>query len=211
MDLYLPSISPSGGRFPSTSWLLLCCHGEAYPRFQNEDFLLLRGCCSAATGRLIPEWIQHLSDPGRDHLFPEFQGSIIGDATAWLVSREPPDQHEVYGAVIYMLMLPPLSLDQDDAKKFVKLHGMRRVVLILARRFYSVPDLTVKDRNALGRWAYTSQGSMPNIYADEANRPNQIKVREGVLAHSRLIFAKFRSDYCSLDLHDSYSIAMAIE
>ena len=47
---------------------------------------------------------------------------------------------------------------------------------------------------------------MPNLYADEAERPNQIKVRERVLTHARTIFARYKSDYVNLDLHDSYSM-----
>ena len=81
---------------------------------------------------------------------------------------------------------------------------MRRILPILARLFSSILGLTVEDRNELGRWAYTSQGAMPNLYSDEANRPNQIKVRERVLTHARTIFAKYRSDYVNLDVHDSY-------
>jgi hypothetical protein len=47
---------------------------------------------------------------------------------------------------------------------------------------------------------------MPNLYSDEANRPRQIEVRERILTHVRPIFHKLRSDYQSLDLHNSYSI-----
>ena len=152
------------------------------------------------------EWIEQLTILGRDHLFPNFDGTSIGDATAWSVGHGPPDKHKVYGALIYMLTLPPLSLPVEEAKKFVKLHGMRRIVPILARLFSSVLGLTVEDRNELGRWAYTSQGAMPNLYSDEANRPNQINVRERVLTHARTIFARYKSDYVNLDLHDSYSM-----
>lgn len=124
----------------------------------------------------------------------------------WDMVRLTCDKHKVYGALLYMRTLPPLSLDLGDAKKFVKLHGMRRIVPILARLFSSVLGLTVEDKNELGRWAYTSQGAMHNLYSDEANRPNKIKVRERVLTHARTIFAKFRFDYVNLDLHDSYSM-----
>ena len=105
-----------------------------------------------------------------------------------------------------MRTLPPLSLDLGDAKKFVKLHGMRRIVPILARLFSSVLGLTVEDRNEIGRWAYTKEGGMPNLYSDEANRPRQIEVREKVLDRARVIFSKFKDDYQGLELKDSYSM-----
>ena len=102
-----------------------------------------------------------------------------------------------------MLTLPPLSMSEADAKKFVKMHGMRRVVPILTRLFSSQLGLTVEDRNEIGRWAYTANGSMPNLYSDEANRPRQIEVREKVLSRARRIFKKLK-DYTGMTLDDSY-------
>jgi hypothetical protein len=151
-------------------------------------------------------WLSQLQLLGRDHLFPNFVGECIGDTREWSFDSTPPLKSKVYGALIYMLMLPPLSLTGTQAKAAVKLHGMRRVVPILARLFSSILHLTIEDRNELGRWAYTSSGAMPNLYSDEAYRPRQIEVREKVLAHSRSIFTKWKGDYANISMDNSYSM-----
>lgn len=166
--------------------------------------------------RWYVQWIAQLAELQRDHLFPDFEGDSILEARAWSASRGPPPKRKVVAAYIAILGLPPLSLPPSEARRFLRLHGMRRVISIIGRLLSGKLKLTVEDRNELGRWLIalgaqgTSAASLPNMYSDEASRPRQIAVREKVLGPVRDCLKAYFSTYAQMPLENSFLLLLSL-
>ena len=155
--------------------------------------------------------------PGADYLFPDFCGVSIGVATGW--SLGPASKATCVAAYRFILQLPPLSMSTSAIKTSARLHGLRRIIPIVARTLSGVLGLSQNDRCELGRWVQALCGesgaparlvharSMPNIYSEEAHRPVAIDVREKVVGALRRYFKAF-PDWNSLPETDDFLVLL---
>lgn len=109
-----------------------------------------------------------------------------------------------------------LLMSSDSLSTSARIHGLRRVIPIVARLLSAKLHLTNEDRCELGRWvsalcieagapfsAAGKAGSMPNIYSDEAHRPRAVQIRELVLGAIRDYFSA-NPDWLSLPDADDF-------
>ena len=92
------------------------------------------------------------------------------------------------------ILMHDLEMSREEAKRWVRLHGCRRVYPLAARHLSSLLKLTVEDREELGRWAggrvaATGDASrdkaarreyLSNRYGSDAERPRAVAVRKRV-------------------------------
>ena len=82
---------------------------------------------------------------------------------------------------IQLLQMEPLSLSFDEAKRYARLHGGRRLYPTLGRFMSHQLNLSTDDRQELGRWAPASGGApggapMTNLYASDAQRTRCVSI-----------------------------------
>ena len=123
-------------------------------------------------------------------LFPNFDGNDAFTATGWAAGPAP--KRKVLATWRAILAMPALDLSAEEQKAYGRMHGMRRVLAILARMLSGKLRLTLEDRNEMGRWSISAMeggsgkhGAMPNLYSSEAAWPRQLEVREKVMGHAR--------------------------
>ena len=96
----------------------------------------------------------------------------------------------------HILQLPPLSLSHEEAITYSRQHGKRRTYPTLARYLSHKLNLTIEDREELGRWAPQSIGGkrarkhyLSNRYGSDAARTRSVQVRGSVAAAARRLIA----------------------
>ena len=149
-------------------------------------------------------WLRPLKASYRDLSHPpdyifrraEFERGHAGDPnyfTKWIDA--PAVKQHVIEAFIHTLMLPPLSLTREEAMKYVRLHGARRVYPTLARFMSGTLNLSFEDRQELGRWApvladgdrAARRAAMANRYSTDAERARCVKTRARVAEAARAL------------------------
>ena len=107
-------------------------------------------------------------------------------------SDGPAVKLHVIETLIHILMLTPMSLTREEALAYVRLHGARRVYPTLARFLSGTLQLTLDDRQEMGRWAPATggdraerRGAMANRYATDAERARCVKTRSKVATATR--------------------------
>ena len=154
---------------------------KSYKGAKDEpDFLFRRA--TFATG--------HAGDP--DHF------------TGW--GKGPAVKKHVIELDRHILQLPPLSLSPEQAIAYSRQHGKRRTYPTLARFLSHKLNLTIDDREELGRWAPQSIGDkrarkqyLANRYGSDAARTRSVQVRKSVAAAARRVIADAGWQNLSLD------------
>ena len=88
-------------------------------------------------------------------------------------------------------MMEPLSLSEEEAKKLSRMHGARRLFPTLGRYMSEQLNLSIDDRQELGRWAPSLGGSsshgapMANLYGSDAQRSRCVATRKRVAEAAR--------------------------
>ena len=135
----------------------------------------------------------------RDFVFRRatFSGGRSGDPSnfnGW--GSGPSPKAHVVKCLIFILMLPPLNLPLEEAKRYSRLHGARRFFPTVARFLSGHIPISIQDRLELGRWkpgligdptarAAAAAGAMPNLYSMEGARERCVKSRGKVAAELR--------------------------
>ena len=91
-----------------------------------------------------------------------------------------------------LLQMAPLSLSEEDAKKYSRMHGARRLYPTLGRYMSHTLNLSTDDRQELGRWAPASGGTsggapITNLYASDAQRARCVATRKKVAEAARAL------------------------
>ena len=128
-------------------------------------------------------------------LFPDFDGVDAFEATGW--AKGPAPKQKVLATWRRLLATPALQLSAAEQKTYGRMHGMRRVLALLARMLSGKLRLTLEDRNEFGRWSISAmeggsgkRGAMPNLYSTEAAWSRQLEAREKVMGHVREVVVR---------------------
>ena len=103
----------------------------------------------------------------------------------------PARKAHVIESFIEIMMMEPLSLSRTVATAYARLHGARRMYPTLGRFLSQQLELTIDDRQELGRWAPSAGGSshhnaaMANLYASDAARTRCVHTRKRVADAAR--------------------------
>ena len=120
-----------------------------------------------------------------------FKRGFTGDLDHFSKWEEGPARKEhVVTGYIQLLQMEPLSLSLDEAKRYARLHGGRRLYPTLGRFMSHQLNLSTDDRQELGRWAPASGGApggapMTNLYASDAQRTRCVSTRKRVADAAR--------------------------
>ena len=130
------------------------------------------------------DWAQALDlgndlSQGRDYLFREVskpRGKGFGSPGARFEAR-PASSSSVIAVMRWILTLPPLSMSAAEARAYSG-HSLRHWLPTLVRLL----AFSIEDRNEVARWAATAdtrgrRGSMPNLYATEAEAPRIMDIQ----------------------------------
>ena len=149
------------------------------------------------------EWVRpllaSLTRRDSDYVFrlATFRAGSAGDPlafTGW--GKGPAPKAHVLKGLQYILTLPPLNLDPEAARRFLRLHGARRFYATAARYLSGVIRISTQDRLEMGRWqpgllgtpaerASAAAARLPNLYGDEAARARCVASRGRVAAELR--------------------------
>ena len=128
-----------------------------------------------------------------DYIFrrASFKRGHTGDLDSFEKWENAPARKEhVVTGYIQLLQMEPLSLSYEDAKKYSRMHGARRLFPTLGRFMSHKLNLSTDDRQELGRWAPASGGTgghapITNLYASDAQRTRCVHTRKRVADAAR--------------------------